>query len=410
MPGADKTHIQKASYTFPDWTGKDLGEFTVDRIIGTGGMGVVYEGNQKSLNRKVAIKVLPASLSQQEDFLALFLREAKVLAALSHPNIVSIYSFGHFEGCPYFAMELLRGETLRDKIEKRKHMFFKRSTLFPIDDVLRWVRQAGAALEYAHGKGVVHRDIKPSNILVDEHDRVFVTDFGLVHLLQMAKTQNEPCGTPSTMSFEQARGAAVDAGTDVYSLGCVMHELLTGSPVSTAQTVAEALAFFEKNETTSPATKNPAIPLLLDQIVVKALQKNKEQRYQSMGEFLAVLEQFSSGKLQAKLDPQFRVRSKKLRRGRPPGAMRSMRVVALLALLGAIGYFALRPSLENWQAKRKHDADAWCTSQWQIAQNYLRNDRKEPAAEVFRKIVDRYPKHPVADQAREELRKLEQIS
>lgn len=407
---SDKTLIRKPAFSFPDWTGKDLGEFIVEKLIGEGGMAVVYQGAQKTLQRKVAIKVLPATLSQHQQFQQLFMQEARVLANLSHPNIVPIYSYGQFENCSYFAMELIRGETLRQKIESRKSSFFKRRTLFPVSDILRWVRQMAGALEYAHNRGVIHRDIKPANILMDEHERIFISDFGLVRVMQISMAEEVPGGTPGYMSYEQALGREVDGRTDIYSLGCVMYELLTGKAPSEAQTVAEAVAVFEKGEIAPPVSLIPTIPLLLDQIIMKALEKDRKDRYQTMGEFMAVLDQFSSGKLQAKLDPRFQVRTQKLKRTGPKKGSKLLRIAVLLTLLGTLAFVAGKPWLKQWQTSKEQSAESWCNSQMHIAQNYRKNRMNTLAAQTYRKIIDRYPKHPAADKAREELKQLEDIS
>ena len=386
-----------------------MGEFTIEKLIRSGGMAVVYQGFQKNLKRKVAIKVLPATLSRNEALQKLFQQEALVLANLSHPNIVPIYSYGQFENCPYFAMELIRGEALSDRIERRAQSFFRRKTLFPAQDVLRWIRPIAQALDYAHQKGVIHRDVKPSNILIDESDRVFITDFGLVRVFQMAMAQDMPCGTPAYMSYEQALGKDVDARTDIYSLGCIMAELLTGSRVSDAQTITEALMAFEKGTPKSLGITLLSVPPLLDQIVQKALSKDRNQRYQSMGEFIAVLDQFASGKLQARLDPRLRVQSRNINPKRGIRRAKWLNIGILLLLVATVALVMAKPWFNQWRESRRKEADAWCISQWQIAQNFRQNNMKEMAFQTYRKIVQRYPKHPVAQQAREELNKSDDI-
>lgn len=373
-------------------------------------MAVVYQAAQKSLQRKVAIKILPSSLSQQESFQQLFQQEARVLANLSHPNIVPIFSYGQFEKNPYFAMELLHGETLREKIEHHKPSFFQRKTFFPIPDVIRWVRQIALALEYAHQKGVIHRDIKPANIIIDENERVFVTDFGLVHVFQMATAQEMPCGTPCYMSHEQAQGKEVDERTDIYSLGCVMYELLTGSRVSNAQTATQALAAIEKDDPRPPSALLPAVPMLLDQIILKALQKNRDHRYQSMSEFLAVLDKFASGKLQALLDPDLRVRPKTIKEKKGSHSAKTWSLAVLLLLLGATIFVVGKEWRDQRNESIRIETDNWCNSEWQIAQNFQQNNMKELAAQTYRKIIERYPHHPIAQRAKEELKKIEEIS
>ena len=206
-----------------DLIGKTLGNYQIMEELGRGGMAVVYKAYQRSLNRYVALKVLPPQLGFDRQFVERFQREARAAAGLQHPNIVVVYDVGHEEGVHYIVMEYLEGRTLKAVIDYESPM--------PPRRVHGIVNQIGAALDYAHQRGFVHRDVKPSNVFVGEGDRVTLTDFGIAKAASEAQQLTRTgmlMGTPEYMSPEQASGAKVDHRTDLYALGVVLYQMVVG--------------------------------------------------------------------------------------------------------------------------------------------------------------------------------------
>src|SRR6266496_4421908 len=219
------------------------GRYQVVRKLGAGGMANVYLAEDQELGRRVAIKILNDRHANDEQFVERFRREAKNAAALSHPNIVSIYDRGEAEGTYYIAMEFLEGRSLKELIVQRGPA--------PIAVSVEYARQILGALRFAHRHGIVHRDIKPHNVLVDSEGRVKVTDFGIARAGTSQKTETGSIvGTAQYLSPEQARGTDVDQRSDLYSLGIVLYELLTGTLPFTGDTPVE-IAMKRSEEHTS---------------------------------------------------------------------------------------------------------------------------------------------------------------
>src|SRR5262245_55143422 len=234
-------------------------------LLGKGGMGVVYKARQPTLDRMVALKILPQKMALDPDFQNRFIREAKALGSLNHPNIVAVYDFGAEGGLFFFAMEFVDGTNLRQVLRDRK---------LPPEQALKIVPQLCDALEYAHGEGVVHRDIKPENILLDRKGRVKIADFGLAKLVgadvaaaNMLTVTNMVMGTPHYMAPEQVENPkGVDHRADIYAIGVVFYEMLTGElPIGR----------FEM------PSKKVQIDVRLDDVVLKALEKSPDRRYQN---------------------------------------------------------------------------------------------------------------------------------
>jgi eukaryotic-like serine/threonine-protein kinase len=262
--------------------------YRIVRRLGSGGMANVYLAEDQELGRRVAIKILNDRHAGDEQFVERFRREAKNAAGLSHPNIVSIYDRGEAEGTYYIAMEYLDGRSLKELIVKRGPA--------PIGIAVDYARQILAALRFAHRNGVVHRDIKPHNVLVDAEGRVKVTDFGIARAgaSQMTET-GSIIGTAQYLSPEQARGAQVDQTSDLYSLGIVLYELLTGTVPFTGDTPVEIAMKHLSAVPEPPSAKRPEVPPALDQVVLRALAKDPAQRYQSAEEMDADLERVARG-------------------------------------------------------------------------------------------------------------------
>ena len=264
------------------------GRYQVVRKLGAGGMANVYLAEDQELGRRVAIKILNDRHAGDDQFVERFRREAKNAAALSHPNIVSIYDRGEAEGTYYIAMEFLDGRSLKELIVGRGPA--------PVTVSVEYARQILQALRFAHRHGIVHRDIKPHNVLVDAEGRVKVTDFGIARAGTSQMTEaGSIVGTAQYLSPEQARGAAVDQRSDVYSLGIVLYELLTGTLPFNGDTPVEIAMKHLSTVPEPPSTRRPDVPRDLDLIVMRALAKDPADRYQSAEEMDADLERFARG-------------------------------------------------------------------------------------------------------------------
>jgi serine/threonine-protein kinase len=264
------------------------GRYRVVRKLGTGGMANVYLAEDQELGRSVAIKMLDERHSQDEQFVERFRREAKNAAGLSHPNIVSIYDRGQAEGTYYIAMEYLEGRTLKELLITRGPT--------PLAVAIDYARQILAALGFAHRHGIVHRDIKPHNVVVAPDGRLKVTDFGIARsgTSQMTET-GSIIGTAQYLSPEQAKGAPVTPASDIYSVGIVLYEMLTGSVPFTGDTPLEIAMKHLSTTPLPPSEIRHDVPHELDSIVLRALAKNPEDRYQSADEMDVDLARASHG-------------------------------------------------------------------------------------------------------------------
>src|SRR5947208_11127428 len=264
------------------------GRYRIQRKLGAGGMADVYLAEDQELGRRVAIKILNGRHANDDQFIERFRREAKNAAALNHPSIVSIYDRGEAEDTYYIAMEFLDGRTLKELIVGRGAA--------PINVAIEYARQILSALRFAHRHGIVHRDIKPHNALVDGDGRVKVTDFGIARAgtSQMTET-GSIVGTAQYLSPEQARGGEVDPRSDLYSLGVVLYELLTGKTPFDGETPVEIAMKHLSTPPKPPSKLRPDIPRELDMVVMRALAKNPDERYQSADEMEADLERVARG-------------------------------------------------------------------------------------------------------------------
>ena len=258
------------------------------RKLGSGGMADVYLAEDEELGRRVAIKILNDKYAPDDQFVERFRREAKNAAGLSHPNIVSIYDRGEAEGTYYIAMEYLDGRSLKELVVARGPL--------PIADAIAATRQVLSALRFAHRKGVVHRDIKPHNVMADADGRLKVTDFGIARagVSQMTEA-GSIIGTAQYLSPEQARGAPVDQRSDLYSIGIVLYEMLTGQVPFTGESPVEIAMKHLSDPPRPPSLLRPDIPPDLDMVVLRALAKNPEDRFQTAEEMDAELERVAAG-------------------------------------------------------------------------------------------------------------------
>jgi eukaryotic-like serine/threonine-protein kinase len=264
------------------------GRYRIMRKLGAGGMADVYLAEDQELGRRVAIKILNSRHGNDDQFIERFRREAKNAAALNHPNIVSIYDRGEAEDTYYIAMEFLDGRSLKELIVGRGAA--------PINVAIEYARQILSALRFAHRHGIVHRDIKPHNVLVDGEGRVKVTDFGIARAgtSQMTET-GSIVGTAQYLSPEQARGGEVDPRSDLYSLGVVLYELLTGKTPFDGETPVEIAMKHLSTAPKPPSKLRPEIPPELDKVVLRALAKSPDDRYQSADEMEADLDRVARG-------------------------------------------------------------------------------------------------------------------
>ena len=264
------------------------GRYRIVRKLGTGGMANVYLAEDEVLGRRVAIKILNDRHAGDDQFVERFRREAKNAASLSHPNIVSIYDRGDAEGTYYIAMEYLDGRSLKELIVARGPA--------PVNVAIDYARQILAAIRFAHRHGIVHRDIKPHNVLVDTEGRLKVTDFGIARAGTSQMTEaGSIIGTAQYLSPEQAKGAPVDQTSDLYSVGVVLYELLTGVVPFSGDTPVEIAMKHLSSTPEAPSAKRSEIPRDLDMIVMRALAKDPADRYQSAEEMDADLARVARG-------------------------------------------------------------------------------------------------------------------
>ena len=260
------------------------GRYEILEVIGTGGMAVVYKARCHRLNRLVAIKILKDELGKDEEFRDRFHGESQAVAMLSHPNIMSVYDVSTHDDADYIVMELIDGITLKQYMEKKGTLNWK--------ETLHFAMQIAKALEHAHGRGIVHRDIKPHNVMVLKNGSVKVTDFGIARLMSQSNTlTKEALGSVHYISPEQAKGSRVDNRSDLYSLGVVMYEMMTGrAPYDGDTPVAVAIQHINGGAT-MPSVLNPNIPGGLEQIIMKCMATDPGRRYSSATALLYDLEE-----------------------------------------------------------------------------------------------------------------------
>ena len=264
-------------------SGQMLGPYRIITQIGKGGMASVYKAYQPSVDRYVAIKVLPSQLAESQEFATRFHQEARIIAKLEHPHILPVFDYGESDGVAYFVMRYLEAGTLRDKMEAGRPL--------PLNDIDRIFTQLAEALSYAHSFGIIHRDLKPANALIDSHGNIFLTDFGIAKLMESASprlTQTDAImGTPAYISPEQAQSQPVDQRSDIYSLGIILYEMVTGRVPFLADTPLAVLFKHISDPLPLPSLVKPDIPPSIEKVILKALAKDPKDRFSTADEFVA---------------------------------------------------------------------------------------------------------------------------
>src|SRR5215510_4166841 len=262
--------------------GQTLGPYRILNQIGQGGMATVYKAYQPSMDRNVAVKVLPGQLAQSPEFTQRFQQEARIIAKLEHAHILPVFDYGESEGISYFVMRFLEAGTLKDKMESGRPL--------PLREIDRLFTQLADALSYAHSMGVVHRDLKPANALIDSRGNLFLTDFGIAKILEGTSprlTQTDAImGTPAYISPEQAQAEKVDQRSDIYSLGIILYEMVTGRVPYTADTPLAVILKHVTHPLPLPSSIKPDIPETIERVLLKALAKNPDDRFANVSDFL----------------------------------------------------------------------------------------------------------------------------
>jgi len=269
-----------------DLTGKQFGSYRIVAPLGEGGMASVYKAYQPGIDRYVALKILPRHFANDPQFIKRFEQEAKVSAKLQHPHIVPIHDYGQAEGYTYIVMSFIESGDLTDILMSQQPS---------LSEIVRIVSQVGDALDYAHSMGIVHRDIKPSNILVDKRGNCLLTDFGIAKMVEgvaseKLTTTGHVVGTPTYMSPEQGYGKEMDGRSDIYALGVILYEMITGRVPFRAETPMAVVIKHMNDPLPPPHEFNPDLPEAIERVALKALAKNPKDRYATAGDMVKALE------------------------------------------------------------------------------------------------------------------------
>ena len=333
---------------------RELGEYQIVRVVGRGGMGLVYEAVQASLDRRVAIKVLPFASSFDQTQVARFQNEARSAGLLKHPHIVPIYSVGTDAGLNYFAMQFIDGVTVEDDIQRQIESGAGRSW----QETVTLIADAADALDHAHRHGIVHRDIKPSNLMLDATEKIWVTDFGLAQCSSSSSmtTSGDMLGTVRYMSPEQAAGksAMVDGRCDIYSLATTLYEMLAMRPAFESKTPAELLRQIDEHEVLPLKKLRADLPADLTAVVTKAMSRGRDDRYETSEDFASDLRRVLAGQPTFAKPPSLvdlAIR-RAARHTRVVCVVFSLFIVALLGLSAATVTFASLKTTADNQATR----------------------------------------------------------
>jgi len=417
--------------------GQSIGHYKILEKLGEGGMGEVYRAEDTTLKRQVALKVLPPDLASNQERLDRFQREAETLAALDHPNIVTVFTVEHDEDIHFLTMQLVEGKRISELIPQGG---------MPLDRIFRIATPLADALATAHDKGIIHRDLKPANVMVTNEGQVKVLDFGLAKLGQKAvpldatNLPTEPLteegrivGTVPYMSPEQLEGKEVDARTDLFSLGVVLYEMATGDRPFHGDTSVSLMSSIVKDTPEAPDLRRPELPHHLGRIIQRCLEKEPSNRYQTMRD--AVLE-LSNLRKETESSTVSGVATQASHLGETPSRRRGFAWILAATMILFLGSFAVWKLADNWSAASLEDTssttpserrisdpksrvlyeqaeqyrrDAESIAQWELAETTLRRalglEPENPwlKAELAGYLVDRQQAHPQAERKEEAL-------
>lgn len=334
-----------------DLTGKQFGPYQIVSPLGEGGMAAVYKAYQPGIDRYVAIKVLPKHFAQDPQFFERFEQEAKLLAKLQHPHILPIHDYGKSDGYTYMVMPLVEGGDLNDLLTGKR---------FTLEETEQVVSQVGDALDYAHTQGIVHRDVKPSNILIDPRGNCLLTDFGIAKLVEGSSSltgTGNIIGTPDYMSPEQGLGKKLDGRSDIYALGVILYEMVTGQVPYRAETPMAVVVKHIQDPLPPPSKADPTISESVERVILKSLAKQPDDRYATPDEmvkaFQSAVQSATAAQVTKPVDDRTRLGSgfvAKTAQPAPQSSSNSMMMWAIIAVvvllllaglvLGGLWFFA----------------------------------------------------------------------
>jgi serine/threonine-protein kinase len=323
----------------------NYGRYQIVKELGKGSMGVVYQAHDPNLDVMLALKVLRQDRVVSEAFVRRFLAEAKALGRLDHPNIVRVYNVDEDSGTVYIAMEFIEGESLNEVIQKKQ---------FSPEGTIRLGIDVAETLNYAHQKGIVHRDIKPSNILLRSDGRLKITDFGIAHIEDASGLQQtqagEILGTPAYMSPEQVMSKPVDGRSDLFSLGIILYELITGKRPFGGENLPAIFNAITHSNPPEPSRLNPKVPRRLSQIIMKCLMKNPDERFQTGRDLSEALNKCSGVKEPVGASVSVSKSKSKII------VIISLSFFLLAGIIGGISYYFTKPKYEDRTSSVKEPA------------------------------------------------------